>query len=71
MLNLTSGKILARLIMESDLLEEKKRPSCFGDEAKFVNYLENSAADGECAKCPSENECGEYILLKCSRELIF
>jgi|YelNatPaOPRAMG01_1025707.scaffolds.fasta_scaffold15659_2 hypothetical protein len=71
MLNLISGKILARLIMESDLLEEKKRPSCFGDEAKFVNYLENSAADGECAKCPSENECGEYILLKCSRELIF
>jgi len=57
--------------MESDLLEEKKRPSCFGDEAKFVNYLENSAADCECAKCPSENECGEYILLKCSRELIF
>lgn len=57
--------------MENDLVEEKKRPVCFGDEAKFVNYLENEAADCECAKCSSENECGEYILLKCSRELIF
>ncbi|MGQ9693845.1 MAG: hypothetical protein ACUVWV_03770 [Thermodesulfobacteriota bacterium] len=57
--------------MESTAGEEKKRPSCFGDEAKFVNYLENTAEDCECAKCPRENECGEYILLKCSRELIF
>lgn len=57
--------------MESTAGEEKKRPPCFGDEAKFVNYLENSTADCECAKCSSENECGEYILLKCSRELIF
>lgn len=57
--------------MENIPLEEKKRPPCFGDEAKFVNYLENSLKDSECAKCPNENECGEYILLKCSRELIF
>lgn len=57
--------------MEDIALDEKKRPLCFGDEAKFVNYLENSATDSECAKCPNENECGEYILLKCSRELIF
>lgn len=57
--------------MESAAGEERKNPICFGDEAKFVNYLENTAEDCECAKCPSENECGEYILLKCSRELIF
>lgn len=57
--------------MENLPLEEKKKPPCFGDEAKFVNYLENSPGDSECAKCPNENECGEYILLKCSRELIF
>ncbi|MGD0624299.1 MAG: hypothetical protein ABSB32_06215 [Thermodesulfobacteriota bacterium] len=47
------------------------RPACFGDEAKFVSYMETSAVDSECAKCPSEDECGEFILLKCSRELIF
>ena len=47
------------------------RPACFGDEAKFVNYIEEQAAGSECAGCPSESDCGEFILLKCSRELIF
>ena len=47
------------------------RPACFGDETKFVTYMEEQPADAECARCPSENECGEFILLKCSRELCF
>jgi len=47
------------------------RPTCFGDEVKFVNYMEDQAADSECARCASENDCGEFILLKCSKELIF
>ena len=50
---------------------ENRRPACFGDEAKFVTYMETLAADAECGKCPSEDECGEFILLKCSRELLF
>lgn len=57
--------------MENESLADQKKVVCFGDEAKFVNYMENSEADCECARCPSENECGEYILLKCSQELIF
>lgn len=47
------------------------RPACFGDEIKFIAYMEDTGADCECARCPSENDCGEFILLKCSRELIF
>ncbi len=47
------------------------RPACFGDETKFVTYMEEQAAGSECACCPSENDCGEFILLKCSRELCF
>lgn len=47
------------------------RPACFGDEAKFLTYLEDSDAAAECARCSSEGDCGEYILYKCSRELIF
>lgn len=46
-------------------------PACFGDEAKFVAYVEAAATEGECASCPSEDECGELILLKWSRELFF
>ena len=47
------------------------RPACFGDEVKFIQHMEEQASDSECAGCPSENECGEFILLKCSRELLF
>ncbi len=50
---------------------EKTLPACFGDEAKYLTYMEDCAADCECARCSSESDCGEYILLKCSRELIF
>jgi hypothetical protein len=57
--------------MNKDPLPENPRPVCFGDEAKFVTYLEAPAGDAECASCPSENECGEFVLFKCSRELIF
>ena len=46
-------------------------PACFGDEAKYVAYMDTIAGDADCAKCASEDECGEFILLKCSRELIF
>jgi hypothetical protein len=56
---------------DDDLKQENLRPVCFGDEAKFVAYMENLVADSECARCPSEDECGECILLKCSREVIF
>jgi len=55
----------------TDSKPERHRPACFGDEVKYVASLETIAADAECAKCPSEDECGEFILLKCSRELIF
>ena len=58
--------------MKNDELRQKNpRPPCFGDEVKFVAYIENQAADLECARCPSENDCGEYILLKCSWETMF
>jgi hypothetical protein len=56
-------------IKDEDLTQEKVRPVCFGDETKFVAYMENLAADSECARCPSEDACGECILLKCSREV--
>jgi len=61
-------------ISEKNPGQAEKRPSCFGDEVKFINHLEDdegAGADCECARCPSENECGEFILLKCSRELNF
>ena len=54
-----------------DSMDLKPRLACFGDEAKFVIYMETSAAGSECARCPNEDECGESILLKWSRELIF
>jgi hypothetical protein len=58
--------------MKDDELKVKNsRPACFGDDAKFVAYMENLAADSECAHCPSENDCGEFILFKCSRESMF
>ncbi len=58
-------------IKDDNLSQEKARPICFGNEAKFVAHMENPDADSECARCPSEDECGECILLKCSREVIF
>lgn len=58
-------------LQDKDFEEQKGRPACFGDEAKFVTYLEDQTVDSECARCSMENECGEFILLKCSRELIF
>jgi hypothetical protein len=65
-------KIFAQMDLgTTDSNQEKGRPACFGDEAKYVAYMETIAADAECAKCPSEDECGEFILLKCSRELVF
>jgi len=57
--------------VDKNFEKQNPRPACFGDEAKFVNYLEDQDADSECGRCPAENECGEFILLKCSRELIF
>jgi hypothetical protein len=57
--------------LEKNVDQENRRPACFGNEAKFVAYMEASSPDSECLKCPSENDCGEYILLKCSRELMF
>ena len=44
--------------MKDDELGKKNfELRCFGDEAKFVAYMENQASGSECAKCPSENEC--------------
>jgi len=58
--------------MKDDELGNKNtRPVCFGDEVKFVAYMENQAADSECVRCLCENDCGEYILLKCSWETMF
>jgi hypothetical protein len=66
------GRIAPKeMIMDRDSFPQNPRPACFGDEAKFIAYMETSAGDSECAKCSSEDECGEFILLKCSRELIF
>jgi hypothetical protein len=68
-----SAKLISILkeSMKKDTLSENPRPVCFGDEAKFVTYMEAPAGDAECASCPSENECGEFIIFKCSRELTF
>jgi len=73
---LKSLRNYARMFLEMDPVstecrQERPQPACFGDEAKFVAYMETMTADAECAKCPREDECGEFILLKCSRELIF
>ena len=57
--------------LEKGSVRPEERPPCFGDEIKFVAYLENAGSECECTRCPSENDCGEFILLKCSRELIF
>jgi hypothetical protein len=57
--------------MDKSPVTPDKRPACFGDEVKFVTYMEDVKGDSECGRCPSENDCGEFILLKCSRELIF
>lgn len=66
------GRMLSQMEpIVKDSMPLNPQPACFGDEAKFVTYMETSAADSECAKCPREDECGEFILLKCSRELIF
>jgi len=58
-------------IKDDELKEKNTRPACFGDEAKFVAYMGNQVPDSECARYPCENDCGEYILLKWSRESIF
>lgn len=58
-------------IKDNESGKEIIRPTCFGDEVKFVAYMEKQVGDSECARCPSENDCGEYILLKCSWESIF
>jgi len=57
--------------LEKDQKQEKERPSCFGNEAKFVGYIEGEGPESECGRCPSENDCGEFVLFKCSRELMF
>jgi len=59
------------MMSDDELGQKNLRPACFGNEAKFVAYMEGQAADSECANCPSENECGEFILLQCSWEAIF
>jgi hypothetical protein len=58
-------------IKDEESGKQNSRPACFGNEPKFVAYMESQAADSECANCPSENECGEFILLQCSWEAIF
>jgi hypothetical protein len=35
-----------------ELGQKNSRPVCFGDEAKFVAYMENQAANSECGACP-------------------
>jgi hypothetical protein len=57
--------------LERDQKQETERPSCFGNEVKFIGHMDGEAPESECARCPSENECGEFILFKCSRELMF
>ena len=57
--------------MEKSPLATEKQPACFGDEVKFVAHMDDEGNDSECSRCPSENDCGEFILFKCSRELIF
>jgi hypothetical protein len=56
---------------EREQKPEIARPACFGSEGKFMEHLEAEEDKTECAGCPSENDCGEFILFKCSRELMF
>jgi hypothetical protein len=51
--------------------QAQARPPCFGAEAKFMLYMENPAEEAECGRCSHEADCGEFLLQKCSRELIF
>jgi len=57
--------------LEKDQKQEIRRPSCFGNEVKFIGHMDGEDPESECARCPGENECGEFILFKCSRELMF
>jgi hypothetical protein len=57
--------------LNKDPMGKDRKPSCFGDESKFIGFLENSKADSECALCSNQSECEEEILLNCSRDLIF
>jgi hypothetical protein len=57
--------------MKKDSPSQNPTPVCFGDEVKFVTYMETQDKKEECSRCPRESECGEYILLKCSRELVY
>ncbi len=58
-------------LKDDELGKKNPRPACFGDEAKFVAYMDDQAADSESTRCPGENDCGEFILLQCSRETMF
>ena len=57
--------------LEKNQRKEINRPSCFGNEVKFIGHMDAENPESECARCPMENECGELILFKCSRELMF
>jgi len=57
--------------IEKPSFSQTPRPACFGDEAKFVSYMETASSESACASCPSADDCGEFILIKCSQELIF
>ena len=57
--------------LDQPLSSPKPRPSCFGDEVKYVDFLEDQTAGSACETCLCEPECGEFILQKCSRELIW
>ena len=61
------GKLVKMEPIDKDFTRQNPRPTCFGDEVKFVTYMEDQAVDSECARCTSENDCGEFILLKCSK----
>lgn len=65
------GKILVDMETEGIEEEKIKRPQCFGDELKFIDHLEGGAADSPCKTCLCEQECGDFILFKCSKELCF
>ncbi len=56
---------------EKGPVRPEQRPSCFGDEVKFVAHMDDEENESDCSRCSCENDCGEFILLKCSRELIF
>jgi hypothetical protein len=56
---------------KKESVRPEQRPSCFGDEVKFMAHMDDEGDESDCRRCPSENDCGEFILMKCSRELIF